>query len=143
VRNSGKMPSIPMPPSPLFPSKLWLARGTESNSCQSHRNRKRLEGEERHRSEGRSEAAVGSVFVETYQSDRLPHESFVSPPYHHLVLLLRDENPVHGPIFEGSRIRIPKQAVFSFFFGLDDYTPINQNSIFLQAAVGSTTNDKG
>jgi hypothetical protein len=123
VRNSGKTLSTSRLPSPLFPPKFRLARGTESNSRQSHRNRnrnrKRLEGDERHRSGGSLAAVASSVFVETYQSDRLPHESvFLSHPvYHPLLLLLRDENPVRGWIPDETRIRIPKQAVFFFSLG--------------------------
>jgi hypothetical protein len=45
VRNSGKTSSERLP-SPLFPSKIRPARGTESNSHQSHRDRKRSEGVE-------------------------------------------------------------------------------------------------
>jgi hypothetical protein len=56
-------------------------------------------------SEGKSEAMVCSFFVETYQSGRLfPTKVFLSPPYHPLVLLLRDENPVSGRIPNGSWI---------------------------------------
>jgi hypothetical protein len=59
------------------------------------------------------------------------------------MLLLRDENTFPGQTSDRSQTRIPKQAVFSFFFGHGDYTPINQTLIFLQAAVGSTANYKG
>jgi hypothetical protein len=75
LRNRGETSSTPMLPSPLFPSKLRPACGAQSNSHQSHRKRNRSEGYERHRSEGRLASVVSSVFVETYQSDRLPRES--------------------------------------------------------------------
>jgi hypothetical protein len=44
------------------------------------------------------------------------------------VLLLRDENMRSDRIPDGSRIQIPKQAVYLSLFGFGDSTPIRRNS---------------
>jgi hypothetical protein len=74
VRNSGKTSSgkatlpavLIQAQAPLAGPRTTVAKATE---------RKRDRRERKQRSEGKSEAVVSSVFVETYQSDRLPHGS--------------------------------------------------------------------
>jgi hypothetical protein len=113
-------------------------RATVAHATGKERDRR----EQKHRSKGRPGAVVSSVFVETYQSDCLPpRKRFLSPPYHPLVLLLQDDNPVHGRIPDNTRIQIPNQAVY-FFSVIGDYTPINHNSNS-QASIRSVTDAKG
>jgi hypothetical protein len=88
---------------------------------------------------------VSSVFVETYQSDRIfPMKVFLSPPYHHLVLLLWDENlesgsdtqhipdlnPEEGSLrsLSFSALAIPRQST-----GTQNY---------MQASVGRMTDER-
>jgi hypothetical protein len=103
MRNSGKtspgnatLPTAPIQaPAPLAGPRATVAKATEIEIERYRRERKQS-------SEGKSEAVVRSVFVETYQSDRLPHESFFSllTPFSSISAVLRPSlRPLFGSLF--------------------------------------------